>query len=79
MLRDLKKLREYAKNWRECTKILKVVENNHLRLETSENYKYRYSLLYIFLGFRIPHQGGFTPLDPSQGPLPLDATKCCEI
>ena len=45
MLRDLKK-REYTKNRRECTKIAKNVENNHIRLETSENYKGHYCIFF---------------------------------
>ena len=50
------------KNRCECTKIVKVVENNHLRLETSENYKDCNCI--FFWGPEPRHQGGFVPLDP---------------
>ena len=64
------------KNRCECTKIVKVVENNHLRLETSENYKDCYSI--FFWSPEHPTKG-LCPPGPPQGPLPLDPAKCCEI
>ena len=45
-------------------KIAKIVENNHLGLEMSENYKDRYCI--FFWVPEHPHQGGFAPLDPSK-------------
>ena len=57
------------KNRCECTKIVKVVENNHLRLETSENFKDCYFI--FFWGAEPPHQGGSVPLDPHKGRCPL--------
>ena len=65
------------KNRCECTKIVKVVENDHLRLETSENYKDCYC---IFFGVpEHPSKEALPLWTPLQGPLPFDPTKCCDI
>ena len=73
----LPKWREYAKNRCECTKIAKVIENSHLRLEMNDDYKDRYCI--FFEVPEHPSKEALPPWTPPQGPLPFDPTKCFEI